>query len=756
MEFLSLLASATAHGSDAGMQHATSPILQTLGAAIVLGVALVLLSRRLGISSIVLLLIGGVIAGPQVLGWVQPSTLGGALGPLINLAVGLILFEGGLTLNLDGYKSASKMIRRLLSVGVITTWFGTAVLIWFLCGHLFPERPVAMAMLAASLVIVTGPTVIAPLLRRIRIKEELHDILHWEGVLIDPIGVFIAVLMFEYFTGGGAGEAVGGFFARVAAGLIVGTVMGFTADFLLRRNWVPDDSLNIFAVAIAVFTFVFDDWIVPESGLLGVTVAGLILGWRRPGPLNEIKEFKAEITDLLVGTLFILLSAQLDFADFQRFGVSGLLLVLGVVFLIRPLSIFLCSYGTGMGLRERLFLSYVAPRGIVAASMASLFALSLIEYESSWFLVTFTFSVIGLTVILQGSTAGLLAGLLKLKLPEPDGWLIIGAHPFARRIAAFIRDHRKVQVILVDSNRRAVEEARAQGFDATSADARNPETLESDEMRRIGNVLALTDNEELNQIICQLWSPRVGRENVHRWATTPPEETTTGRREFGNIIWRNLPKPSLVSSEILRHEATLLIAEIKEIESHGAPLIHIGKEGVKLDPNQQENDDHTLEAGTIMLLRRSTDFLQRSLNPDLIVRFEEPLSHETLFCKLVDRIVSVEPRIDRDQVVKELLDREQSFPTALGHGVAVPHAYGRFLDRRLCAIAQIPEGLEFNAPDKAPVQLIFLLLSPMGDPEGHLATMGEIARLVSDVTIREQLIQEADPDKILSLMTKSR
>ena len=757
---LTLLAVAET-ASKAGMQHSTSPALQTLGVAIVAGVTLVLMSRRLGMSSIVLLLFGGVLFGPQVFGWVQPAELGTTLGPLINLAVALILFEGGLTLNIQGYKSASTMIKRLLSLGVIVTWFCTALLIYLLFGNLLPERSIAMSLLAASLVIVTGPTVVAPLLRRIRIKENLHDILHWEGVLIDPIGVFIAVLMFEFFNGGGAGEALGGFLKRVVAGLVVGTAVGFAADFVLRRRLVPDEHLNIFAVAVAVFTFVFDDWLVPESGLLGVTVAGLILGWRRPGSLEGIKEFKAEIIDLLIGTLFILLAAQLEFEDFKRFGWTGLLLVLGVVFIVRPISVFLCSMGTKLTIRERIFLCYVAPRGIVAASMASLFALSLSEYESSWFLVTFTFSVIAFTVILQGSTAGLLARILGLKLPEPVGWLIVGAHPFGRRIAAFIRDHGDVSVVLVDSNRRAVEDSRSEGFYAYAADARDPQIREQDEYRRVGNVLALTDNEDLNLLICQHWGATLGRDQVHRWAPARPENGEQNHRDLGTIVWRNLPKPTLVSSEIVRLEITLLIVETKGkmlVDAQGTPLIHAGKNGVVLDPARPGNKDKVAGAGVgaVMLLSRSTDYLQRSLSPNLIVRLEGVADMADLFAKLIERVTTVEPRIDRTQIVSELLERERTFPTALGHGIAVPHAYGRLLDHRMCVIAQVPDGVDFQALDGLPVKLVFLLLSPQGDPEGHLATMGEIARLVSEESFRRQLIDEPDPGNLLPLIGARR
>lgn len=743
---IELLAAAGAHGMET-----SSPVLQTLAISIVAGVGLVLISRRIGISAIVLLLIGGVLLGPQALGWVQPEKLKPTLTSLISLAVGLILFEGGLTLNLQGYKSASATIRRLLTLGVIVTWFGTAGFIWLFFHDIFGDRPIAISFLAASLVIVTGPTVIAPLLRRIRVKQNLHDILHWEGVLIDPIGVFIAVLTFEYIAGAEAGEAVGGFLKRVIVGLALGAAGGFAGDQMLRRRWIPDESINIFGIALALLIFDLCDYLAPESGLLGVTVAGLILGWRKPGPLKQIKEFKAEITDLLIGTLFIVLAAQLQFDDFARFGLSGLALVLCVVFIIRPLSVFLCSLGTPLTVKERIFLSYVAPRGIVAASMASLFALTLAETEeSAWFLVTFTFSVIGFTVILQGSTAGLLAKALDLKLPEPDGWLIIGAHPFARRIAGFIRDRSGVDVVLLDANRRAVQEAREEGFTALMEDAREDRVIRSDRLRTIGNVLALTDNEELNVLICQQWTSIVGRTNVFRWSSDR-SAAGDGHDQPGIVVWRNLPKPSLIAAELLRHEVHLMISEgsvESSGEGQGLPLLTAGDREAFLDPSGRK--DEPTRAGVTLMMRRDAEYLQRSLRPDLITILEGVEGQHELFRELVDKVTSVEPRIDREAVIQELIEREKSFPTALGHGVAVPHAYAERLDRRMCVIARIPAGIDFAALDGKPVHLVFLLLSPQGDPEGHLATMGEIARLISDADARQRMIDAPDTANIIA------
>lgn len=737
-------------------QGRTSPVLQTLAVSIVAGVLLVLLSRQLKMSSIALLLLGGVLLGPEFLGWVQPDKLGKALGPLISLCVALILFEGGLSLNLDGYRSASSVIRKLLSVGVLITWGGIAAIVYLLFGDMLGESRLSMSVLAASLVIVTGPTVIAPLLRRIRIRQNLNDILHWEGVLIDPIGVFIAILTYEYVTGMGAGEALVGFGYRVLVGLVIGGATGLAMAYVLRKNWIPDDNLNIFIVGVAIFVFAFDDYLIPESGLLGVTVAGLVLGWKRPGPLKAIKQFKAEITDLLIGALFVLLAATLDFDDFKRFGWNGLIAVIAVMFVVRPLNVFVCTLGSKLTLKEKLFLSYVSPRGIVAASMASLFALSLQDTnENAWFLVAFTFSVIGITVVLQGLTAGILARLLGLKLPMPTGWLIVGAHPFARRIAKFITSRGKVECYLIDANRKLIQEAKNEGLNAAYADARDPELSTRNEYRGVGNVLALTDNEELNMIICQRWWSAVGRKRVFRWGTQQ-SSTEESHEQPGVVVWTSLPKPSLVASELMRNDITITLGMAgKARKSDGMlALMQANPDsGVLIDPDVLGDRDRPAEKTEVLLLKREADYLIRSIKPELVVRLENIQTQEDLFKALVERALLVEPRIDRTELLNELIEREKSFPTALGHGIAVPHGYSGQVNQRLCAVSQIPAGLEFGAPDGQPVKLAFLIISPKGDPEGHLATMAEIARLVADAELRERLLQATDTADILTTLT---
>ena len=297
---------------DADLSHGE---VITLAIAMSVGAFLTVVAKRLKIPGIVLLLFGGVTLGPEGWNLVQPDSLGGMLNVLVSLAVGLILFEGGLTLNIEGYRAAGAVIRRLLTIGVIVTWVGTAGAIFFL----YDFEP-TFCLLAGSLVIVTGPTVIQPILKRTRLSWNLHHTLHWEGVLIDPIGVFAAVLAFEWAMGAGGEEALFNLGLRVLGGLTIGFVGGEVTCFLLKHRVVAEEVVNVFMVGVAIFIFGTTEALIAEGGLLSVTVAGLIIGARHPPELKGIVEFKSVITDLLIGFVFILLTSRLELAQFVEFG----------------------------------------------------------------------------------------------------------------------------------------------------------------------------------------------------------------------------------------------------------------------------------------------------------------------------------------------------------------------------------------------------------------------------------------------------
>ncbi|NDV62262.1 PTS transporter subunit EIIA [Puniceicoccales bacterium CK1056] len=728
-------------------------VVSTLALSIAVGGMLMVLAKMLKIPGIVLLLFGGIILGPEVLGFVQPDTLGPALNVLVAVAVGLILFEGGLTLDVNGYRSAPRVIRNLLTVGVVVTWVGTGLTIWLI----FPVDP-AFAALTSSLVIVTGPTVIQPILKRIRLKWNLHNILHWEGVLIDPIGVFLAVLAYEWVVGGGGEEAFIHFAIRLLGGLLIGVVGGELIAWILKKQIIPEEMINVFTVGSAMLIFGVTEAIIAEGGLLSVIVAGLICGSRQPPALRGIVEFKSIITDLLIGFVFILLTARLQLQQFIDFGLLGFALVGVVILVVRPLAIFACTRGAGLNWKELVFLSWVAPRGVVAASMASLFVLTLTElgrFENPAFLETFVYSVIFTTVLLQGFTAGPLSKLLGLNEKHPDGWLIVGAHPIARQIARFLEKVREVPVALVDGNRVAVSEAQQEGLKAFFGDARETAAIEDRvEMRGVGKLMAFTDNEDLNELLCKKWEPVFGKDHVYRWASSKPAEEDI--HHTGIILWSWMPKPSMISSELMLGEAATVELEGMRMKNPGnlAALLTAHAEEVLLDPGPDSKMTSDKVAPSTLYLQREADYLLNALNSDWIVSLDTKEPGE-LYKALAGQLSTADPILSGSVLLDQLLERELSVPTTLGHGVALPHAKVEGISRTCCAIGLLPTGIELG-DEEDPVRLVFMLVSPVDKPELHLAVLGEIARLCADAEVRQQLFDCDDPADILPLIRRYR
>lgn len=727
--------------------HLDHPLV-ALGGALAIGFYLTVIARRTNIPTIVLLLAGGVVFGPELLNLVRPEQLGEMLPVVVQLSVGLILFEGGLTLNIKEYFASSREIRRILTLGVLVTWLGTAALLYFLL-----DLPVNHSLLAASLVIVTGPTVIMPILRRIRIEPRVHNILHWEGVLIDAIGVFIAILCFEWVVVGAREQAVLNFGIRIAAGLIIGILGGILLCKTIRTRIIPEKSINGFALATAVLVFTLTEAVIEEAGLLAVTVAGLYSGWNQPARLKDIKRFKEEITDVLIGMLFMLLAARLDLDQFLTFGWHGVLVVTCVMLLIRPSAIAVSTWGSDLKLNQKLFLSWVAPRGIVAASMASLFSIGLqqrgLDLGESRFLETFTYSVICATVIIQGFSAGLVARLLGLRQPEPDGWLIVGAHRFGRELARHFGEKTGATTIIMDTNIRNIQQAENDGLTALRGDA-----METDEwadklgQRGIGYMLALTDNAELNALLCQRWKESLSEEHVFGWQPRESSAASAQAEEgHGPGIWGHLPRPSVVSGEIQRGEALLTVREAGANKATRAlPLARFS--GKKVLPDGEGAE--TNELSQIVLLRKG-GFLRRALEKGklLTLRAEDK---QDLYKKMVAVAVECEPRLSVDRMLEELATEEKILPPYLGHGVSVPHVYSANIDARLCILIHLSdEGLKLEGQDE-PLKLVFFIISPAGDPEGHLATLAEVARACGDPGFRA--IAEREDCTIRELFTE--
>lgn len=697
---------------------ASGPLLSTVVTAIVAGIGLLIIARRLGVPAIVLLLAGGVFLGPMVWGesaLIQPASLGDGLGVIVSLAVGLILFEGGLTLDREGYSSAPTVIRRLLTLGVGVTWLGTAASLHYIC-----DVQWVTAITMASLVIVTGPTVVGPLLKRLGVAERLANILRWEAVLIDPIGVFIAILSYEWLIQDEAQSAFLGLGVRVVGGVIVGLLGGGAIAIGMRsRRWVPEDLLNMFVLAGAVLTFGAAEAIRPEAGLLSVTVAGFVVGLTKGAEIERVHRFKEELTHLLIALVFMLLAARLSMDQVRSFGWPGAFAVLSVILLVRPLSIAVCTHGQPLDMRERIFLSWIAPRGVVAASMASLIAISLEArgaVESARMVETFTWSVIVGTIVLQGLSAGAVVRLLDLQQARPTGWAIVGAHALSRALARALSPD-GTQVILVDTNAHHVADANREGLRAIVADARDLELAERPEFTMVGNLLALTDNEDLNQRICSNWASQFGKERVFRWSEH--EEPDLHGNSGQPLVWGH--EPSAIAFDIHRGSRTL--ARLGPDAPEGGRTLLLVDEQGEASPGATIRLA-LLPRGAVLCQGFDTERVWESEAEDI----------ETLRAEIRERL-------------QEFLEPEgRLHPTVVEGGVAVAHAHSPLIQQpRLSAVRLKEPGLVLAPEPESAVRVLFVLVSPQGNPHAHLAALGELARLLADDVWRAAFV-EAGPE----------
>lgn len=724
--------------------------LLTIVLSLFAGVSLIIIARKLKIPAIAPLLVGGIILGPEFTGLVQTESLDGALKFIIALSVATILFEGGLTLNLNGFRKGGKVIINLLTIGVFVTWLGTSFLVHFLFGY-----SLEFSILAGSLVIVTGPTVINPLLQKVRIKERLHQILHWEGILVDPIGVFIAILCYEWFSiEGSAMMHLSQFLFRLAIGTGIGFAGGYAIYFLLKNKFIPEQQVNIFVLAGALLLFGISDLFVHEAGILTVVVAGFVLGIKKPEQFKRIHQFKAELTDLAIGVLFILLSANLRLENFANLGSSGVWLIIGVLFLVRPASIFLSAIGAGLKIRDKMLLSWIAPRGVVAGSMASLFTLELanLGYKEAAFLEAFTFSIIGTTILVQGTLTDLVAKILKVKAPPKKGWLIIGTHSFSRKIADFIQSFGYTKVFLLDSNSEKVEQAAAAGYEAFTGNALAVNSVPENIVPEIGNLLVLTDNIELNKLICERWQGTISKKNMFRWSNEK-EDDISSKRIYGMPIFFNMDKPSKVAYDLNIKESILVRSKLEHSDNKlvegSVPLISLEENNFTFDIINKESK------GDILLYQQIAHHLPFYVHPDHIVELDVG-NYGDLLQEAVKFAVKTHPELEYEDIVNRLVQLEKSNPTVLGNGVVTPHVKSESVSESICLIVKVKKGLDLNAYDGKTSKLFFVLISPKNDPELHLILLSDIAKITADTNLIEKIISEDSYEKIFETLTKFR
>ncbi len=442
---------------------------------------------------------------------------GESLFYFVSLAIAVVLFEGGLTLRKKDISTVGPVIFKLITIAVIITFVGAG-----LSAHFIFNLSWQISFLFAALVIVTGPTVIAPILRNIPLKKDISSILRWEGILIDPIGALVAVLVFEFIRIEDGNEYTTRALIEFGKIILFGFTFGFAFAHLLvyaiKRNVIPHYLLNVFTLAVVVGVFVLADTFAHESGLLAVVVMGMVMGNINLPNLKELLYFKESLSILLVSILFILLAANIQMEDiYLVFDQKALILFAIIVFGLRPLGVFLSSTRSGLTIREKLFISWVGPRGIVAAGIASLFGLKLARQgvPGAEYITPLVFMVVLGTVLLNATTARLVAKLLGVFLKDSKGVLIIGASSISRLIGKYLQDNNR-HVVLVDSNPDNIKQAKELGLEAMEESVYSDDLLNNIELNDVGYLMAITGNSDINKTAIKKFTKQFGDKGSFR------------------------------------------------------------------------------------------------------------------------------------------------------------------------------------------------------------------------------------------------
>lgn len=495
-------------------------IVATLAGIGLLALACQWIAWWVKLPAILFLLLSGIVVGPAT-GWLDPGPLfGDLLFPMVSLSVALILFEGSLTLRFHEIKGLHQVVRNFVTIGLLVTWITIT-----LATHAALGFPWQLCFLFGAVTVVTGPTVIVPMLRTVRPNVRIANILKWEGIVIDPIGALLAVLVFEFIisrSGGGAMEHALFTFGRiVVTGLLTGVSAGYFWGTVLKKHWLPEYLHNVGTLTMVFGVFAFSNAIQEESGLLTVTAMGLWLANMKGVPVDEIIDFKESLSLLLISILFIVLAARIEFSQFQELGWAALWVFLAIQFVARPLKVFVSTWGSTLNWRERVLLGWIAPRGIVAAAISVLFAIRLEQqgFPQAGLLVPLAFLVIIGTVVLQSATAGFLARRLGVADPEPNGFLIVGANPVARTIAKALMDN-GFDVLLTSSTWGNVSKARMDGIKTYFG---NPVSEHADrhiDLVGLGRMLGMTPLAEINTLACLHFRGEFGRNKIFSLQTS--------------------------------------------------------------------------------------------------------------------------------------------------------------------------------------------------------------------------------------------
>ena len=469
------------------------------------------------LPAIVFLLLAGIVLGPLT-GILNPEALfGDLLFPMVSLSVAIILFEGSLTLKFEEIRDLQKVVRNMLTIGVAITWAAISVGTHFIIGFSWD-----LSILFGALMVVTGPTVIVPILRTVKPNSTISNILRWEGIVIDPLGAILAVLVFEVILsiqlqGHVSFEHTLMMFGKtLLIGTLVGAVPAYLFGLVLRKHYMPEYLHNVATLTLVFAVFALSNHLSEESGLLAVTVMGMWLANMKNVHVDDILDFKESLSILLISGLFILLAARLDFSQFAALGWPALGLFLFIQLFARPIKVILSTLGSDLSWQEKFMISWIGPRGIVAAAVTALFALKLQEngVENAELLVPLAFTIIIGTVVLQGTTAKFLAQLLGVAEPDDNGFLIIGANPVSRMVAHALNNN-DFNTVVADGSWTNIKAARMEGLKSYYGNAISEHADRHLDLVGLGNLLAMAPQTDYNALAGQRYRSEFGSNRVY-------------------------------------------------------------------------------------------------------------------------------------------------------------------------------------------------------------------------------------------------
>ncbi len=502
-----------------------------LAGIVILGIVAQWVAWRLKLPAILPLILIGLLVGPVSTLYTEDGSKliepiwngqkglfpGEGLYYFVSLAISIILFEGGLTLKKSEVANVGPVITKLITVGSIVTFVVAGI-----AAHLIFELSWKLSFLFSALIIVTGPTVISPILRNIPLKKDLSAVLKWEGILIDPIGALVAVLVFEFISVGEGQQYTKTALIEFGKILLFGFTFGFTfahaLAFAIKRNFIPHYLLNVVSLSVVLLVFIESDIFAHESGLLAVVVMGLVMGNLNLPNIKELLYFKESLSVLLISILFILLAANINLEDmFLVYNWKTLILFAIIVFIVRPLGVFLSAQGSYLKTTEKLFIGWVGPRGIVAAGIASLFGSKLLAKgePGAEYITPLVFTVVLGTVLLNATTARPFAKLLGVFLRESEGILIVGASRAARLIGRYLQRANR-HVVLIDNNRTNIEKAKRLGLEAMTANIYSDNLIDNIELSDVGYLMAMTPNTEINRYAIEQFKGQFGENGSFR------------------------------------------------------------------------------------------------------------------------------------------------------------------------------------------------------------------------------------------------